>query len=101
VRHLRKDTLGSVLRGNWKWRFFGYRNDIDLSGLVRGLWHERAQELAGFLRDDARRLDLAGGVLSCVATGYAVARDVGYLIRHYGERRIHDPSGSRHVAGNA
>jgi glycosyltransferase involved in cell wall biosynthesis len=101
VRHLRTDTLGSVLRGNWKWRFFGYRNDIDLAGLARGLWNERAHELAGFLRDDARRLNLAGGVLSCVATGYAVARDVGYLVRHYGERRIHDPSSPQRGAGDA
>jgi len=91
VVHLRRDTLRSILRANWRWRFFGYRNDIALRGLARGLWNERARELAGFLRDDARDLDLAGATLSCVAAGYAVARDVGYLAGHYGERRIHDP----------
>jgi GT2 family glycosyltransferase len=91
VRHLRKDSLGSVLRGNWKWRFFGYRNDIDLPGFARGLWKERARELAGFLRDDLRALDVKACALSCVATGYAIARDVAYLVEHYGERRIHDP----------
>jgi GT2 family glycosyltransferase len=98
VRHLRRDTLRSVLRGNWKWRFFGYRNDVDMRGFARGLRKERIRELGGFLREDARSLDLAGGLLSCMATGYAIARDAAYLVRHYGEPRIHDPLSAPHSA---
>lgn len=90
VRHLRCDTVRSVLRGNWRWRFFGYRNDIDLRGFARGVRHERLRELRGFLAEDLRGLDIVGGALSCVAVGYAVARDVAYFVRHHGERRVHD-----------
>ena len=91
VHHLRRDTVRSVLRTNWKWRFFGYRNDINLQGLARGLYRERLTELTRFLWDDLQSLDAIGCALSCVAVGYAVARDITYLIRHYGELRFYDP----------
>jgi GT2 family glycosyltransferase len=92
VHHLRRDTLGSVLRANWKWRFFGYRQDIGIRGLARSLAFERVRELAGFLWHDARAADLRQGVLSLVAVGYAVASDIRYVAGHYGERRFHDPA---------
>lgn len=91
VRHLRRDTLRSVIRGNWRWRFFGYRHDIVLSGLLRGLRDERLSELRYFLATDLRALDPLGALVSLAAVGFAVASDVGYLLRHYGERRLHDP----------
>jgi GT2 family glycosyltransferase len=97
VHHLRQDTVLSVLRANWKWRFFGYRNDIDLKGLFRGLYHERLSELARFLLDDLQSMDAIGFTLSCVAVGYAVARDISYLMQHYGERRFYDPTVSNSI----
>ncbi|MBL8115504.1 MAG: glycosyltransferase [Acidobacteria bacterium] len=92
VFHLRKDTLRSVLRANWKWRFFGYRNDIDLRGLAKGLVFERLRQLAGFLFHDVRTLDLPGAALSAVAVAYAAYLDVDHLVHHYGEPRIHRPN---------
>jgi GT2 family glycosyltransferase len=95
VHHLRRDSLRSVLRANWRWRFFGYRHDIGVRGLARGLYRERVRDFARFLRDDVRALDLRQAVLSCVAIGYAVACDVEYAVRHHGERRLHDPADVR------
>jgi GT2 family glycosyltransferase len=92
VHHLRRDTLSSVLRANWKWRFFGYREDIAVRGLARSVAVTRLRELAGFLWHDARALDPRQGLLSLVAVGYAVACDVRYVAGHYGERRFHDPA---------
>ena len=95
VHHLRRDTVGSVLRANWRWRFFGYREDIGLRGLARSLASERIRELAGFLWHDARAADLRQGLLSVTAVGYAVASDIRYVAAHYGERRFHDPADVR------
>jgi GT2 family glycosyltransferase len=98
VHHLRRDTLGSLLRANWRWRFFGYREDIGIRGLAHSLARERVRELARFLWHDARAADLRQGLLSVVAVGYAVASDVRYVAGHYGERRFHDPADVRPAA---
>jgi GT2 family glycosyltransferase len=95
VHHLRTDTLASVIRSNWRWRFFGYRHDIEWRSLLRALRHDRLDELRYFLGVDARHLDAPGALVSCAAVAYAVRSDVSYLLAHRGEPRIHDPAGLR------
>lgn len=89
VEHLRADTLSSVLRTNWKWRFLGHRYDTTITDTLRGIRRERISELRYFLSNDVRRKDIACAALSCVAMAYALVSDVKYLLGHYGEKRIH------------
>jgi glycosyltransferase involved in cell wall biosynthesis len=89
VEHLRTDTLTSVLRTNWKWRFLGYRHDITLRNVMKGILKDRTEELRYFLGQDVARRDLASAALSLLAVGYAVAADLKYLVRHNGESKVH------------
>jgi GT2 family glycosyltransferase len=89
VEHLRTDTLSSVIKTNWKWRFLGYRYDITPRNIMRGILKERTEELRDFLGQDAARRDLASAALSLVAVGYAVAADLKYLVHHNGEGKVH------------
>ncbi len=89
VEHLRTDTLSSVIRTNWKWRFLGYRYDITLRNMMRGILKDRTNELRYFLGQDVARRDLPCAAVSLLATGYAVAADLQYLARHNGESKVH------------
>lgn len=89
VEHLRTDTIASVVRTNWKWRFYGYRRDITLRNTLAGILGHVGVGLR-FLIVDCFKRDLSCSVLSCVATGYAILADLQYLARHSGERRAHE-----------
>ena len=89
VEHLRTDTLSSVLRTNWKWRFLGHLYDTNIKDTLRGIRRDRISELRYFLSNDVRRKDIACVALSCAAMVYALVSDVKYLLGHYGEKRIH------------
>jgi glycosyltransferase involved in cell wall biosynthesis len=89
VEHLRADTLSSVIRTNWKWRFLGYRYDITFGNIMKGIFKQRTEELRYFLGQDVARRDLPCAALSLVAVGYAVAADLKYLVSHNGERKVH------------
>jgi len=89
VEHLRTDSLYSAIRANWRWRFLGYRYDINLRNTIRGIRKDRVDELRYFLSGDAARRDVSCAALSLVAAGYAVAADLKYLLRHNGERKVH------------
>ena len=83
VQHLRSDSIGSVVRTNWRWRAADHDGGTSVSTLVRSLWLQRSRELAGFLRCDMRNADLAGGLLSLAAVGYCIAADVEHTFNHY------------------
>jgi GT2 family glycosyltransferase len=90
VEHLRTDTLSSVIRANWKWRFFGYQHDVNLNNTIKGIKYHIDPELRYFLALDYRRRDFSCAVLSLAATGYAIFTDLKYLLEHRGERAIQD-----------
>jgi GT2 family glycosyltransferase len=90
VEHLRTDTLQSVIKANWKWRFFGYRNDVTLKNVIEHARKVGARELRSFLGVDYNRSDILSGLLSCIAVAYALFSDLYYYTQHRGESRIHD-----------
>jgi GT2 family glycosyltransferase len=89
VEHLRTDTVYSVIRANWRWRFLGYRYDINLRNTIKGICSDRFNELRYFLGGDISRRDASCIALSFAAVGYAVLADVKYLLGHNGERKVH------------
>jgi GT2 family glycosyltransferase len=89
VFHLRSDTISSVIRSNWKWRFLAYRHDVNLPSFFSAIRRERIGELKYFLGNDLRRWDPTAAILSLAAVAYAVISDVRYLVHHNGEGRSH------------
>jgi glycosyltransferase involved in cell wall biosynthesis len=89
VFHLRSDTISSVIRTNWKWRFPAYRYDVNLRSFISAIRRERIGELKYFLGNDLRRRDPAAAILSLAAIAYAVFSDVRYLVQHNGEGKSH------------
>jgi len=89
VEHLRCDTFRTVLRTNWKWRFFGHAADITFRNAIAHFIYFWLRELYGFLKSDLQRRDVPSALLSLIAVGYAALADLRYVMLHWGEKKMH------------
>jgi glycosyltransferase involved in cell wall biosynthesis len=89
VEHLRTDTIASILRTNWKWRFLGYSTDITFLNVIRHMWG-LSKELRYHLGIDWKLKDPAGAIFSCVAVAYTVIAEIAYCCRHYGDKGLYE-----------
>jgi glycosyltransferase involved in cell wall biosynthesis len=88
VEHLRTDTTWTVIAGQWRWRFFGYRDDITIVNTMKHTVKHLTQELPDFLREDLRTGSVKAAAFTCLGIAYSVTADWGYVLKHHGETKL-------------
>lgn len=88
VTHLRRDTIRSIMRANWQWRFFGHQLDISFKNAFYQAWTYWARQAPSFVIKDLKERDLAAALLTCAAFAYGVVGDIGHTVRRHGEKGL-------------
>lgn len=82
ARHLRRDSIVSVLRMNWQWNFYGHSLHINLRNLLKGLlWDIR--RIKGYIVHDVKKKRFSFLVLDLLAAFYAIYADYKSYLRSW------------------
>jgi glycosyltransferase involved in cell wall biosynthesis len=88
VRHIRRDTIPSVLDAYWRWWFFGvkaYRSGFRLRSVMgHFLYVHLGSTFVKLVREDLRSRDWELVLLDLLALGYMPYRDFGLYLKNRG-----------------
>lgn len=90
TEHLRTDKLPSLMRSYWRWNFHGYVNDMTFSNTIKTSAYNVLKRLPALIAEDLRTGRIGCAALSGLVMGYSVVADLGYYLRHRGEKRLFD-----------